>query len=201
MLRLVFVAPNRLARLPIHAQHLLAVCAQIAEALHDGRRGDAVRPQLDRAGLLTVANVDHAQKAVAAGDKRMVPGHRRRCVHAPFGQMLPDHRPVLGSQTVQVPVVGAEQNVIADDRRRRNDLALGLERAPLLFAIPGAHGVEESVLIADKHRAAGHRGRRGNRRFVRRVLPTFLARGQIEGHQMPVHRAEIDHAVDNRRGR
>src|SRR5207244_1451849 len=102
--------------------------------------------------FFSVGDANATKDFVATGQIDDAAGDYGCCVDKVVGGELPQELAIPRGEAVQVAVVGADQNPVACDYRRRLDLRLGLER-PERRAVRRADSMEQPREVADINHA------------------------------------------------
>ena len=185
------VAPENGAGLQPHGQHLVVEGAEDGPVPFQGRGGPGVGAHVDRDHRLSVGDPDPPQHAVAprdVGDSVENPG---RAVERSVRLLLPANVPTAGGNTIEVPVVGTDQDRVPHHDGGRLHLTVGL-KGPALGSVGLGHGVEHSRQIGDVDAAPGNGSRGLPDGVLRLVPPGQRARFQVDGVQFPSGRTDED---------
>src|SRR5207253_10160854 len=104
-------------------------------------RGCGVAARWHMENLFAISDANAMKDFVAACDISDAVRDARRTVNVTVGFELPNDGAIACGQTIEIAIIRANQNFVADDHWRGFDLALGLE-CPERFAITGIDGVE-----------------------------------------------------------
>src|SRR5215468_3169081 len=109
---------------------------------------------------------------------------------------LPEDFAILDGKTVEVTVVGANQDSVTQDHWRRFDFAAGLV-GPGGFAILDIDGVESAGEVSDKYESAADSGRGFTDAFFGFVLPLWFAGSEVDRCEFRSLRADVHDAISD----